>query len=111
MKRALWISLLAVLAFAIILLIRLPASWLSGTLPSDVTCGQITGTVWNGACDSLNAQNVALGDLKWQLHPMGLLSGALVSQLALNGPAGMVTGQVAARSGGRITARNLRASF
>jgi len=111
MKRTIWIGVLAVLAFAVILVVKWPASWVSGALPVGVTCGEITGTVWNGACDALSVQNIALGNLQWQLHPVGLLSGALVSQLSIDGPVGTATAQVAARSGGRITARNVRANF
>src|SRR5687767_11705965 len=111
MKRAIWIGVLAVLAFASILIVRLPASWFAGALPSDISCGQITGTVWNGGCGALAVRNAALGDLKWRLQPAGLLGRELVSQLALEGPTGSATALVAARSEEHITARNLRAKF
>jgi len=110
-KRAIWIGILAVLAFAVILVVRLPASWVSGALPPGVACAQMSGTVWNGACEALAVQNTALGDLQWQLHPVGLLSGALVCEFAIDGPVGTATAQVAARSGERIAVRNLRAHF
>ena len=47
MKRVLLISLLAILAFATILIVRFPASWLSGFLPPEVACGELSGTAWN----------------------------------------------------------------
>jgi general secretion pathway protein N len=111
MKRTIWISLLAALAFAIILLVRLPASWLSGSLPAGVSCGHINGTIWNGVCSGLNVQNTALGDLKWKLRPAALLSGRLASQVALDGPAGVGTSEVELRRNGELTARNVRANL
>jgi Type II secretion system (T2SS), protein N len=48
MKRSIRITLLAILAFAIILLVRLPASWVKGFLPPGVTCAEIAGTAWDG---------------------------------------------------------------
>jgi general secretion pathway protein N len=111
MKRAIWIGVLAVLGFAVFLLIRLPAGWLAGSLPKDITCGQITGTVWNGACGALAWQNTAMGDLNWQLEPIALLSGNVSSQVALNGPMGVATGQVAVNRDGKIALRNLQGSF
>jgi len=111
MKRAIWIGLLAVLAFAAILLVRMPASWLSSALPTGVACEEISGTVWNGACSALNLQNAALGDLKWRLHPAALLNGKLAAQLELNGQAGVAATEVEIPRGGRITARHLKASF
>ena len=111
MKRAIWIGVLAVLGFAVFLLIRLPASWLAGSLPEDITCGQITGTVWNGACSALAWQNTALGDLNWRLRPLALFSGDVNSQVALNGPVGVATALVMANRSGSIVLRNFQGSF
>src|SRR5215217_1361039 len=111
MKRAIWIGVLAVLGFAVFLLIRLPASWLAGSLPKDIICSQITGTVWNGACGGLVWQNTALGDLNWQLEPVPLLSGNVNSHVVLNGPVGAATAQVAVNRDGKISLRNLQGSI
>jgi general secretion pathway protein N len=111
MKRAIWIGALAILAFAVILLARLPASWLSGALPPEMTCGQISGTLWNGACSTLSVRGAPLGDLRWQLHALPLLTGKVASLAQLDGPAGSVTSEVEVRSDHDITARNLRANI
>ena len=111
MKRALWIGVLAVLAFALILLVRLPASWLASALPPGTSCDEISGTVWNGSCSALSWQTAPLGDLTWQVHPGALLSRTLATHLTLNGAAGTVTAEVQARSKKNITARNLRADL
>jgi hypothetical protein len=69
MKRVLRITILAILAFAVILLVRLPASWLKGFLPPEVSCGEISGTAWNGACTGLAYSGAPAGDLKWLVYP------------------------------------------
>ncbi len=73
MKRVLLISFLAILAFAAILLVRLPASWITGFLPPGVGCGEIAGTAWNGTCARLAFNGAPLGNLTWELHPSALL--------------------------------------
>jgi general secretion pathway protein N len=88
-SRGLWIALLAA-AFAIIVLTRLPASWV---LPSAShgACAGVDGTVWNGNCTGLTVGHDALGDLTWQLQPARLLTGVLAGRVELaHGP---VTGR------------------
>jgi hypothetical protein len=111
MKRAIWIGALAVLAFAAILAMRLPASWISSALPKNVVCAQVGGTIWNGACDALAVNNTAIGDVRWQLHALPLLTGKIASLVEINGAAGSATAEVEARSGNRLTARNLRVNL
>ena len=77
MKRAIWISLLAILGFATILLIRLPASWLKGFLPPNIACGDIAGTAWEGSCSRVTFNGAPLGNLNWELHPAALFRGKL----------------------------------
>jgi hypothetical protein len=72
MKRILRISLLAILAFAAILLVRLPASWVVGFLPPGIGCGEIAGTAWNGTCARLTYNGAPMGNLAWDLHPSAL---------------------------------------
>lgn len=111
MKRAIWIGVLAVVAFAGILLMRLPASWFASALPADVSCAQIGGTVWNGSCGGLAWRNAPLGNLNWHWYAGSLLSGVLRAQLSVDGPAGTGQGTVALRRGGQIVARELKAAF
>jgi hypothetical protein len=111
MKRAIWITLVAALAFAAVLVARLPASWAISVLPQGISCTQMRGTVWNGVCESLTVENAPLGNLTWHIRPTALLRGAVVSQVALDGPPGTAVAEVTARSQDRITARDLRASL
>lgn len=108
MRRTLWTALLALAAFAAIVLARLPASWVLPGSP-DYACASVDGTVWSGSCSGLTVQHFALGDLAWQLAPLKLLAGSLSAQVALaNGPAS-ARGAVALGIGGGITLSNLTA--
>ena len=110
MTAPLRIGLLAACAFLVILLARLPASWV---LPHGGAfgCDHVEGSVWSGSCGGLTLQNAPWGDLSWDVAPLRLLSGRLAAHLVLrNGP---VTGSadLARGFGGSLEARNLVADL
>jgi len=107
MKRVLWISLLAILAFALILLLRFPASWATHWLPPGLSCNQISGTVWTGACSGLVAQGVKIDNASWDLQRLPLLTGRLAGHVEMMQGTNFVRGDLEAKSGRSITARNL----
>jgi general secretion pathway protein N len=109
MKRTLGISLLAILAFAIILFMRFPAQWAAHWLPAGVSCTRISGTVWTGACTGLVVLGVQVDNASWQLHPTALFSGKLAGHVEIRRGASFVRGDIEAGSGGTITARDLTA--
>jgi general secretion pathway protein N len=111
-RRTLWIVLLAAVAFAVIVLTRLPASWVVPSGPgAGFTCASVDGSVWSGACSGVVVRRVALGDLTWDLKPAQLLTGALAAHVTLaHGPIS-VRGDVALRPGRRLTLRNLSADL
>jgi hypothetical protein len=112
MKRAIRISILAILAFAIILLIRLPASWLKGFLPPGIACNEIAGTAWNGSCLALAYNGAALGNLDWQLHPTALFRGKLAAFVDLTRRDDQfIRGDIESGSGGTYIAHNLQAQL
>ena len=104
------IGLLAACAFLVILVARLPASWVlprSGALG----CESIEGSVWSGSCGGLTLQRAPWGDLSWDVAPLRLLTGTLAAHVVLrNGP---VTGSadLARGLGGSLEARNLVADL
>ena len=111
MKRALWITVLAILGFAIILLVRLPASWLQGFLPVSVSCGEISGTAWDGACGNVAFNGTRLGNLTWELHPLPLLRGKVAAYFDLSRGEDFVRGDIEAGSGDNLVARDLHAQM
>ena len=109
MKRAVWISLLALLAFAIILIARLPVQWVAGFIPKNISCAQLSGTVWNGTCSDLTAQGVQVGEVSWQLRALPLLSRKVSAHVDVARGAHFVRADVEASSDGRLIARNVQA--
>jgi general secretion pathway protein N len=111
-RRTFWIALLAAAAFVVIVLTRLPASWV---VPAGggagFTCASVDGSIWSGACSGLVVQRIALGDLTWDLKPAQLLAGALAAHVTLaHGPIS-VRGDVTLGFGHRLTLRNLVADL
>jgi hypothetical protein len=104
------IGLLAACGFLVILLARLPASWVlprSGALG----CASVEGSVWSGSCGGLTLQGAPWGDLSWDIAPLRLLSGTLAAHVVLrNGP---VSGSADVARGltGSLEARNLVADL
>ncbi len=111
MKRTLWISLLAILAFTIILIVRLPVQWLAGFIPKNTSCQQLGGTVWHGSCTGLVAQGVTVGNVTWQLQASALLSRKVAGHVDVAQGTYFVRGDVEAASNGTITAHNLTAAL
>lgn len=110
MRRPLWIALLATAAFAVIVLTRLPASWVFPRSPL-FACAGVEGSVWSGTCAGLTVQHFELGNLSWDLAPLRALTGTLAAHVELS------DGPVSARSevdfgfGGGVTLRNLVADL
>ena len=111
MKRAIRISILAILAFAIILLVRLPASWVKGFLPAGITCAEIAGTAWDGSCSGLAYNGAALGNLNWELHPLALFRGKVAAFVDLTRGEHFVRGDFEVGSGGNYVAHDLQAQM
>jgi general secretion pathway protein N len=69
--------ILAAVLFALTVLVRAPASWLTGALPAAIQCQQPGGSMWRGGCGQLRVAGAAVSDIRWQLHPWALLGGHL----------------------------------
>jgi general secretion pathway protein N len=111
MKRALRISILAILAFAIILLVRLPASWVKGFLPPGVSCTDVAGTAWDGSCAGLAYNGAPLGTLNWELHPLALFRGKVAAFVDLTRGNDFVRGDIEVGSGQSYVAHDLQAQM
>ena len=111
MKRGIWITLLAIVAFAAILIARLPVSWVSGFIPKDVSCDELAGTVWDGSCNGVVVQNVRLDRVSWELRPLALFGRKLAAYIEATRGANYARGDIEAKSGGPITARNFQADM
>jgi general secretion pathway protein N len=111
MKRTVTVIVLVIVAFAAILVARLPASWVLPTAGANFNCGNIAGTLWSGYCSGLRVQGAALGDLAWTLHPARLLAGKLAAHIDLeHPPTTSAQADLEVSLGGTLVARHLTAS-
>jgi hypothetical protein len=108
-KRAFWPALLAVVAFAVILIARIPVAWVVPQASAARLCASLDGTVWSGSCVGLSVGGRALGDVSWELHPLRLAAGRLAAHVTLAHGMTSAGGDVELGLGGRITLRNLLA--
>jgi general secretion pathway protein N len=112
MKRTLTLIVLVIVAFAAIVLARLPASWLLPTSGRAFSCASVEGSLWRGYCAGLKVQGAPLGDLTWQLRPGRVLLGRLAAHIDIEHPP-----ETAARADiemgftGTVIARDVRASL
>lgn len=104
MRRAL---ILMVMAFVLVLLVRLPARWLGPLLPHGMQCQQLDGSAWNGSCAGLSSGGGELGDLTWNLQLLQLLRARLDLRLEFNGPGSNARGDVAVGFGGAVHGRDV----
>lgn len=103
--------ILGAVLFALTVLVRAPASWLTGALPKSVECQQAGGSIWRGGCGQLRVAGAALSDVRWQLHPWALLGGHLelaVQSADVRAPA---TATLALGFGGHHNVRDLHADL
>ena len=112
MRRTLTVIVLVIVAFAAIVLARLPASWLLPAGGANFSCASVAGSLWNGYCSGLSVRGTALGDLTWRLRPSRLLLGRLAAHVDLeHPPATSAQGDIEVGLGGAVVAHDLTASL
>ncbi len=107
MRARLRLILLGLAAFLVALLVVLPAAWVKGLLPPQVSCGSIAGSIWRGQCSALaftapGQPALRLDSLDWKLHPLALLRARMHADIAATGNDFAARGQITASSGGYI---------
>jgi hypothetical protein len=111
-KRTVWITLAALVAFALIVLLRMPVSWLMPSGPKALfSCTAVEGSLSSGSCDGLIFQRMPLGDVTWELAPLKLLLARLAAHVTLNREAAHASADVEVGLSGRLTARNVLADL
>lgn len=73
---------IAILFFMVVLL-RLPASWVTNRLPAPVACESPGGTVWHGQCATVRVGKLRLPGFNWEFLPRELLHARLGVSLQL----------------------------
>jgi general secretion pathway protein N len=108
-RRGIWITVLAVAAFAVIVIARLPASWVVPAPPAPVACAAVDGSIWSGTCTGLTAQGAPIGDVTWSVYALRLFTGKLSANIPLVRPTGAIQGDFDVGFDKSVTARNVTA--
>lgn len=97
------------MAFALTLMLGLPAQVLTSFLPPRVAVGAVQGTVWSGSTDALALDGRSLGAVRWRLRPLQLFLGRLALDAELERADGQARAGLRLGLGGRFEARDLEA--
>ena len=97
--------------FALTVLARAPASWLSTALPATVGCQSPSGSLWQGRCGQLHFQGGSLEGVSWTLHAWPLLRGRVDLDLRSTDARAAGTARVSLGMGGRLTLQDLHADL
>ncbi|NND60218.1 MAG: type II secretion system protein N [Gammaproteobacteria bacterium] len=93
------IGALAYLAF---LLVTFPAHVATRLLPDAVEASGVSGTLWRGQASSLRIDNMVVGETKWRLKPLALLTVRIKADVEIDLADGVIAAEVAATPTGRI---------
>lgn len=110
-RKGILITILAVVAFVVIVIARLPASWVIPSSAGTFSCGSLDGSIWNGSCSGLTVQGSPVGDLTWDIHTLRLLTGKLSANIVLNRPTGSVSGDFAIGFDKSLSLSNVQAAM
>jgi Type II secretion system (T2SS), protein N len=107
-------ALLGVAAFLVVLLVRLPARWITPLLPAAAQCQGASGTVWNGACEGLSlsdgkSQPLVLQQLRWDIHAAALFRGRLAADVATVSDWGQARADLSLGTGSHLIINSLAA--
>jgi hypothetical protein len=108
MDRFRWLGSAAIGCFLLVLAVRLPLRWVQGVLPAGIECVDPSGTLWQGACGTLQWQGQPRGAVRWQLRPLQLFKGRLAAQLRVTRDDDSLTGELGASLGGSLHGTDVR---
>lgn len=87
-RRTLVLTIIAgLVVFLGVLVLYLPASWIASTLPAQVKCAELGGSIWSGECIGLAYQGNPLGDATWNFAPGKAFARRLDGDVDLRGTA------------------------
>lgn len=99
------------LLFTVTVLLRAPARWLLGALPSGVECSAPEGSLWHGSCAHLQIPGGGLDAVDWSLHAAPLLLGHLDVDLRSADPQVSGSARVSLGFSGLRSVRSLQAQL
>lgn len=111
MKKHILIGVAIALIFLTVLVIRLPAQWITGFLPRDLVCQDPAGTLWSGECGALRMHASSFGTVTWSIAPSRLFGGKLVADVTVMRPPAQAQGNIELSPSGIVTARHVLADL
>lgn len=106
-----WLIGVGVGAFFVFLFTLLPARILSAFVPTGaVQVLGLTGTVWHGNAQTINAAGFQFRDIDFEISPFGLLSGRLSVSFDGDWGTGYARGEVSIGLTGSLSVRDLEAA-
>lgn len=109
------LGLIAVSAFAVALVVRLPLNWAARLLPGSISCSEPSGSLWNGHCAALRLRSSAtappllLGDTHWKLRGLPLLRARLALDVQVQREDAQAAALVVLGLGGSVVVLGLQA--
>ena len=97
MRRNILVIASVLIVFVILLVARLPASWLLNNFASHLPLAYIEGTAWNGSA-SVTHPAFPLEKIQWQISPWSLLAGEATAEISIDEPGVQLLATVAASS-------------
>lgn len=112
MKKTLWLVALGIVAFALFALATLPARVVVDPLAArGIVVNGVTGSVWKGTAQVVQAGAINIGAVQWDLHALPLLSGRAVADVKITRADGFVQTTLTASPGGRLAFSDLTATL
>lgn len=114
-KRQLLLAGYGLLAYALFLLITLPASLALQALPASLQAGlaydTVQGSVWRGELSAARLGQLEMGTLRWRIRPLALLRGRLAASLAGHSPHGRWQAEIELASTQALHLKQLQAEL
>lgn len=101
------VMLLVAALFTVVVLLRLPAAWVTPLLPDRVQCESPSGTAWNGRCATLIVDARPLANASWELLPDELLHGKIGLRLKIDDASLQASAKVLLALKGRVQCYDL----
>ena len=106
-----WLVAAGVIAFLLVIVANVPASFAARWLPAGASVQSLSGTVWNGQARILRVAGIEIEKLTWRLHPLPLIAGRVSAAVEATRPGSEARAEVVAGRGRRLEARHLFAEF
>ena len=107
--RLIIVGLLTLLAGLIILFpARVAYNWFA---PPGIALNGFEGTVWSGSARHMTAGNIYVGNFRWRIKPLRLLTGKLAFAIEGSPSSGFVESEFAIGFGGDVYLNDLRSSI